>query len=298
MAADRRTTAIVAVSVLLATGISIAALRAGRDQRVGDAARIAELEGELTALRERVADEASERALLALETKQLRTALERARADAEAAGASAPAATAATPDPADSEPERAAKISDAARAAHAAAGVGDTPSFDPEPLLAAGFRPDDVERFRARLDEIELSRLYLRDQAAREGWLETPRFREESLALGREFLGLRDEFDESLYDWVLFSTGHPNRVAVTEVLSGSAAQSAGLQPGDVIVRYDDRLVLSPTELRDATVGGREGELVPVEVQRAEDPAPLRLFLPRGPLGVRMTPTSVAPPPAG
>lgn len=288
MAADRRAIAIVAVAVLLATGVSIAALRAGRDDRARDAARIVALEGDLTALRERVAEESSERALLALETQQLRAALERALANAATTGVDEPSAA----------PARTATTAEAARAAHAAAGVGTTPTFDPEPLLAAGFRPDDVERFRARLDEIELSRLYLRDQAAREGWLETPRFREESLALGREFLGLRDEFDESLYDWVLFSTGHPNRVAVTEVLSGSAAQSAGLQPGDVIVRYDDRLVLSPTELRDATTAGREGELVSVEVQRAEDPAPLRLFLPRGPLGVRMTPTSVTPPPAG
>ena len=278
---------------VVATGVAVAALRTGRSDRARDAARIAALEGELATLRERVAEETSERAVLALEATQLRAALEQALASAAAREASEPTAP---PDPA--PPARAATTAEAARAAHAAAGVAGPPSFDPEPLLAAGFRPDDVERFRARLDEIELSRLYLRDQAAREGWLDTPRFREESLALGREFLGLRDEFDESLYDWALFSTGHPNRVAVTEVLSGSAAESAGLRSGDVIVRYDDRLVLSPTELRDATTGGREGELVSVEVQRAEDPAPLRLFVPRGPLGVRMTPTSVAPPPAG
>lgn len=296
MAADRRAIAVAAFVAVVATGVAIAALRAGRDDRARDAARIVALESEAAALRERVADEVSERAVLALEAQQLRSALERALASAEETASSEPAETAETPDPA--APERAVPTAEAARVAHQAAGVAGTPSFDPEPLLAAGFRPDDVERFRARLDEIELSRLYLRDQAAREGWLETPRYREESIALGREFLGLRDEFDESLYDWVLFSTGHPNRVAVTEVLSGSAAQSAGLQPGDVIVRYDDRLVLSPTELRDATTGGREGELVSVEIQRAEDPAPLRLFVPRGPLGVRMTPTSVTPSPAG
>jgi len=278
---------------VVATGVSVAAWRAGRSDRERDAARIAALEREVATLRERVAEEVSERAVLALEATQLRAALEQAMASAAVGGPQEPA-----PSPNPASAERAATTAEAARAAHDAAGVAGTPSFDPEPLLAAGFRRDDVERFQARLDEIELSRLYLRDQAAREGWLDTPRYREESLALGREFLGLRDEFDESLYDWALFSTGHPNRVAVTEVLSGSAAQSAGLQPGDVIVRYDERLVLSPTELRDATTGGREGELVSVEVQRAEDPAPLRLFVPRGPLGVRMTPTSVTPPPAG
>lgn len=185
----------------------------------------------------------------------------------------------------------------AGRAALAASPAG-APAFDPAPVLAAGFPPEEVDRFRARLDELELERLYLRDRATREGWLDTPRFREESGALGREFLGLRDEFDEGLYDWVMYSTGHPNRVAVTEVLSGSAAEAAGLRNGDVIVRYDQRLVLSPTELRDATATGRAGELVAIEVQRTGDPAPLRVFVPRGPLGVRMTPTRVTPPPAG
>ncbi len=278
---------------VVATGVAVAAWRTGRLDRERDAARIVALEREVATLRERVAEEASERAVLALEATQLRDALEQALASAAARDSSEPAP------PLDSEPpEREGTTAETAGAARDAAGDAGTPSFDPAPLLAAGFRPDDVERFQARLDEIELSRLYLRDQAAREGWLETPRYREESLALGREFLGLRDEFDESLYDWALFSTGQPNRVAVTEVLGGSAAQSAGLQPGDVIVRYDERLVLNPIELRDATTGGRAGELVSVEVQRAEDPAPLRLFVPRGPLGVRMTPTSVAPPPAG
>ena len=66
---------------------------------------------------------------------------------------------------------------------------------------------------------------------------------------------------------MLYSTGHPNRVAVREVISGSAGDSAGLLRGDVIVRYDDQLVLSPGELRDATTQGRAGELVELEVQR-------------------------------
>lgn len=288
-----------AVLALLAAVAAGAALGMWFEARVGrdrNAVRIATLGQEVTALRERVADEAAERARLALEAKRLREALaDTQRAPADGALASERAARS------EREPRGAEVIPPVAATAgnaHEAAGVSGAPAFDPAPLLAAGYRADDVERFRGRLDEIELDRLYLRDRAAREGWLETPRFRDESRAIGQEFLGLRDEFDEGLYDWALFSSGHPNRVAVTEVLSGSAAQSAGLTVGDVIVRYDDRLVLSTTELRDATAAGREGELVAVEVQRTGDPAPVRIFVPRGPLGVRMAPASVEPPPAG
>lgn len=171
-------------------------------------------------------------------------------------------------------------------------------SLDADRLVAAGFSRRDVERFRERVDEIEMKRLYLRDQATREGWIETPRFARESQALLDELVGLRTELDEPLYDWVLYSTGHPNRVAVRDVIEGSAGESAGLLRGDVIVRYDDRLMLSAQELRDATLEGRAGELVEVEVQREGESATLRVFVPRGPIGVTLAPAALEPPPAG
>lgn len=267
----------------------------GRATRERAEARIAALAAERDDLARRLAEEAAAGAALAAERDRLAAAAaapEPAGADRLAAG-EAPAPSPAAPAPAAVAPPMPPTGFHGALGAAAGA-----PHFDPAPVLAAGFPPEEVARFRARLDELELERLYLRDRATREGWLDTPRFREESGALGRAFLGLRDEFDEGLYDWVLYSTGHPNRVAVTEVLSGSAAEAAGLRGGDVIVRYDQRLVLSPSELRDATADGRAGELIAVEVQRRGDPAPLRIFVPRGPLGVRMAPTRVEPPPAG
>ncbi len=175
---------------------------------------------------------------------------------------------------------------------------GSMRSFDADRLVAAGFDRQDVDRFRARLDEIELRRLELRDQATREGWLDTPRFAEESQSLFGEIIGLRDEFEEPLYDWVLYSTGHPNRVAVSDVIAGSAGESAGLQPGDVILRYDDQLMLSVNELREATTQGRAGELVAVEVQREGENAPRRIFVPRGPIGIEIAPATLQPAPTG
>jgi hypothetical protein len=175
---------------------------------------------------------------------------------------------------------------------------GSMRAFDADRLLAAGFDRQAIEQFRARLDEIELQRLELRDQATREGWLDTPRFADESRSLFGEIVGLRDEFEEPLYDWVLYATGHPNRVAVSDVIAGGAGESAGLLPGDVILRYDDRLMLSVGELRDATTQGRAGELVAVEVQREGDSAPRRVFVPRGPIGIEIAPAALQPAPTG
>jgi hypothetical protein len=159
---------------------------------------------------------------------------------------------------------------------------GSMRAFDADRLLAAGFDRQAIEQFRARLDEIELQRLELRDQATREGWLDTPRFADESRSLFGEIVGLRDEFEEPLYDWVLYATGHPNRVAVS----------------DVILRYDDQLMLSVNELREATTQGRAGELVAVEVQRDGENAPRRIFVPRGPIGIEIAPATLQPAPTG
>ena len=251
---------------------------------------------ELAPLRERLAAESAARAKLEAEATQLRDAL----AAAQRSDVATPAPIAPGPGARAADEHDVAASDPPADAAHGAApGLPDgVPSLDADRLLAAGFRRDEVERFRARVDEIELARLALRDRATREGWLETPRFLQESRALNASLTGLRSEFGDALYDWVLYTTGHPNRVAVAEVLTGSAAESAGLARGDVILRYDDVLMLDAGALRDATVTGRPGELVAVEVQRQGESGPLRIFVPRGPIGVRLAPAALEPAPQG
>ncbi|MDJ0868369.1 MAG: PDZ domain-containing protein [Myxococcota bacterium] len=165
--------------------------------------------------------------------------------------------------------------------------------FEPEPLLAAGFAPREVERYAARLDELELQRLYLRDQATREGWIDTPRYARERRQLFGDLRSLRGEFGDELYDWSLYTTGHPNRAQVNDVMEGSAAQQAGIEPGDVVQRYADVVVLSADELRDLTTAGEPGEVTPVDLLR--DGEERRVYLPRGPMGVRLDMVSIEPP---
>jgi hypothetical protein len=263
--------------------------RTGRDV-------VASLERELVTQRDSASDAAAERGALVAEVARL-----------EAALAAAPVAESAPPIepvPIASPRGGGSAVAEVEAREGAAPDLDAAPrqatmgSADPDRLVAAGFHRQDVERFLGRLDEIELKRLHLRDRATREGWSDTPRYAQESRALSGEILGLRAEFDDALYDWMLYSTGHPNRVAVQGIVSGSAAESAGLQPGDVIVRYDERLVMSAGELRDATTEGRAGELVAIEVQREGETEARRVFVPRGPIGISLAPATQEPPPAG
>ncbi len=157
-------------------------------------------------------------------------------------------------------------------------------SFPEDALLEAGFARAEVQAYRERVDGIELERLYLRDRATREGWVDTPRYRRESGELFQALRDTREEFGDELYDWTLYSSGHPNRVRVGEVMEGSPADLAGLEIGDLLVRYGERKIFSPMELRAETTAGVAGETMPVEVARQGEI--LRLFVPRGPLGIR------------
>jgi hypothetical protein len=160
-----------------------------------------------------------------------------------------------------------------------------SPWFDAEALRSAGLPPDEIARLRERFESQELATLYLRDRAAREGWLGTPRFADESRALAERARGLRAELGDDRFDWYLFATGQMNRVAVGDVLSTAPAAAAGIETGDIVLRYDERSIFTTEDLRSATAEGREGERVAVDVERRGER--VRIWVPRGPLGVRL-----------
>jgi len=159
------------------------------------------------------------------------------------------------------------------------------PDFDEQALRDAGFGERETHELRARMENLALERLYLRDRAVREGWASSPRFAGEMGTLDAKTRGLRDELGDERYDWLLYASGQSNRVVVQSVMDSSPASTAGIQPGDSILTYDGSRLFDASTLRDATTQGRAGESVPVEVSRGGET--LRLFVPRGPLGVRL-----------
>jgi hypothetical protein len=157
-----------------------------------------------------------------------------------------------------------------------------TPLFDEEALVALGVPDQEVVWFHELHDSFELQQLELIDQATREGWRETPRFYGE---FQDQLSSLRDELGEELYDLMLYAAGEKNRVIVGDILNASPAEESGIESGDVIVSYDGRRVFNTHELQGATTEGERGEPVAIEILRNGQPK--RIFVPRGPLGVRM-----------
>jgi len=154
-------------------------------------------------------------------------------------------------------------------------------------LVAAGIDPQAAAEMKRQRDEISLAEIGLRDQATRDGWVDTPRFRDEMANLRHEQTSIRDEIGDDAYDRYLAALGQPNRVTVSEVLMESPAAQAGLQPGDVLLRYGETRLFAPEELVAQTHSGMPGEPVPLEVLRQGQR--IEIEVRRGPLGLGVAP---------
>jgi len=151
--------------------------------------------------------------------------------------------------------------------------------FDTHALVQAGWGEGRANALKERWERSQLDDLYLRDAAIREGWGMRRLGAERAAARS----GLQAEIGIDDYDAMLFAAGRDNRVVVRQVYSESAAERAGLQIGDVILRYDDARVFESRDLRRLTSSGERGRDVPLELLRGG--ARERLFVQRGPLGV-------------
>ncbi len=150
-------------------------------------------------------------------------------------------------------------------------------------LLTAGIDATSATEIRRRRDELALSEIYLRNQAEREGWLDTPDFAAKMAEIDRQRTSIRDDIGDEAYDRYLAALEQPNRVAVNEVMLESPAAAAGIQAGDVVLRYGDTRIFAPNELVTATRSGTAGETVQVEIIRQGQR--FEVAVPRGPLGV-------------
>lgn len=153
----------------------------------------------------------------------------------------------------------------------------------PERLTEAGFTTAQATAIMQRVDEMALERLNLRYQAAREGWLDTPEYRERMGELPDTRAVLESEYGQDAYDRYLYASGRPNRVVVGDVYQGSPAADIGLQPGDMLIELDGQRVYRTDDLLSIAANGSDGASVPLVVQR--DGSYVQLYVPRGPLGI-------------
>ncbi|MCF6337467.1 MAG: PDZ domain-containing protein, partial [Gammaproteobacteria bacterium] len=61
---------------------------------------------------------------------------------------------------------------------------------------------------------------------------------------------------------------------------------------DQILRYDNQRIYNGRDLRNATTQGDINETITIEIMR--DNRRMEFYVQRGPLGIRMSPVSVAP----
>lgn len=162
-------------------------------------------------------------------------------------------------------------------------------AFAEDQLVARGLPASEASRLRERYDQQELSELELRNRAMREGWLGRPRYDLELRALREK---LRAEVGDDDYDRMLWAAGRSNRVAVAGVLSGSPAEAAGLQVGDVVISYAGHGIFDGNELIQATVHADPGGHSRLVVLRNGEET--SFDVPNGALGMRLKPERLAP----
>lgn len=164
--------------------------------------------------------------------------------------------------------------------------------FNEQALLDAGIDQAKVSYIKNVFEQAEMDKLYVRDQATREGWMGSERFNNAMKEISDRTTALRAQLNDDEYDAYLYAAGRSNRVIVESVLTNSPAGNAGIQAGDTILSYDNKRIYSWNDLTSATSAGAANSTVAVTIVR--DNQQQQFYVPRGPLGIRLTTDSIAP----
>lgn len=159
-------------------------------------------------------------------------------------------------------------------------------------LASIGVDPVIAETIEEQSEKQEMEQLYLRNKAIREGWFGTEKYFQESRQLEQESNVIREELGESKYDEYLYASGQFNRIKVSSILAQSPAEQAGLKSDDIILSYDNSRVYSWSDLTTQTAAGNPGDTVEVNVLR--NGVVSKVYIPRGPMGIRLESMRVDP----
>lgn len=159
-------------------------------------------------------------------------------------------------------------------------------------LIRGGIDASAAEDIVRRKNSIELKRLQLQDLATREDYLNTALYFEQLEDINKLDISLREELGDERYDDYLFNSRQNNRIKISSVMLGSAAEQAGILKGDIVLDYDNRRMFSWSELKDATAQGELGEYVSISIYRNGEI--FSFSVPRGALGMQLGSTRLEP----
>jgi hypothetical protein len=152
-------------------------------------------------------------------------------------------------------------------------------------LENAGFNSYEAEEILSTADRLAMERLNLQYEATREGWIRTNEYREALQEIPSIRTLVTDEYGDDGYDRYLYASGRSNRLVVNDVYRESPAAGAGLQAGDQVISMAGERIYTNSDLRQITNQGSAGETIPVVIERAG--TRIEVYVPRGPLGVRV-----------
>lgn len=156
-----------------------------------------------------------------------------------------------------------------------------------EALLAAGFTMERIDWLQTRARELKL----LRDKKAFDRKQQGLPYQSRAAYLTDPDLDLRYEIGDDEYERYRIALGRPVGVTIDEILRGSDAERAGLQPEDIIVGYDGKRIFNIGELYQLVSEANPTRSTLVDVRRGGHP--VQVAIPAPLLGI-----TAAPPWAG
>ena len=147
-----------------------------------------------------------------------------------------------------------------------------------ERLIEAGFLPSQASAILRLESELQMESIRTRYEAERSD--DPGEFWRNRVSTSTT---LREELGDADFERYLVANDRPTTISVSSVIESSPAQSAGLQAGDEIVRYDGERVFSMSDLTHQTMDGVAGQTVIVDIMRGG--TPMQIVLPRGPVGI-------------
>ena len=159
-------------------------------------------------------------------------------------------------------------------------------------IINSGIDSYNADEILLRLDQQNDRSLELHKLIQNSSSTERGEYGKELLELNKNKISLRSEMGDDAFDQYLFLNNENNRVKVTSVMSGSPAESAGLQLDDIIISYDYQKIITLTDIQSTSSKGETGNNTIMQIIR--DGEEISLTVPRGTLGAYLDPVLVDP----